>query len=217
MADNADEGGCSRTYDDEPENDAREGARARPAHEGTATAAHVEIPSTAEIKTIDASKIRYETVWKKDDFKYVTEGVVRLWDDQTGGQMSHFTKQQRLKNVCVVAYDRNEVIAVSTISLEDHQGLWCKVGFFQCLVHKDYQRKGVAKQLALLCKNVLADYSKEHPDEQIQAMGMKLSASLLGERSKRPFWPELGMSVIGYNEYNMQIRIAWFDHIRLEY
>ena len=164
----------------------------------------------------DISNIRYEDVWQKPS-EEVKRGVSELWDEQTKGQMTEEMKRKRMEFVCVVAYDGEKVVAVSTIVRQKNQGLWCTIGYFRCIVHSDYRRKGVATQLAIRCKAVLAEYSKKHPDQRIQAMGMTMPGNILGDRGKQPFWPELGMTLHGYNQANMQLRVAWFDHVRLDY
>jgi len=168
-----------------------------------------------EKKDVDISNIRYENVWKNVS-EEVKKGVFELWDEQTGGAMTDEMKQERIKTVSVVAIDGEKVVAISTLSIQKQQSLWCTIGYFRCIVDADYRRKGVASQLAIRCKKVLAEYSEEHPKQQIKAMGIQMPIKFLGDRGKRPFWPELGMSLVGFGQGQMQLRIAWLDHVKLD-
>ncbi len=200
------------TLDDEkPENPTKEESPAAAAAATTTTTT----TSTTDEKN-NTSNLRYQNVWKNVD-EEVKKGVYELWDEQTGGAMTAEMKRNRIESASVVAYDGEKVVAVSTIALQKHQSLWCKVGYFRCIVHSEYRRKGVASQLAIRCKKVLAEYSEEHPDQRIHAMGIQISGKLLGDRGKQPFWSELGMAMVGYSQGNMQLRIAWLDHVRLDH
>jgi hypothetical protein len=165
---------------------------------------------------LDVANIRYANVWNKDD-ENVQKGVMDLWDNQFGDGMTTEMKKKRLGSVCVVAYDGEQVIAVSTLVINPNKGLWCKIGYFRCMVRSNYRLKGVATQLAVECKQVLAEYSKIHPSENIKAFGTMVDGKHLGEKGRKPFWPKTGMTIIGYNELGMQFRIAWLDSARVEF
>lgn len=166
---------------------------------------------------IDVTKIRYSNVWNKND-ETVQKGVMDLWDDQFGDGMTADVKKKRLGAVCVVAYDgENNVIAVSTLIVNPNKSLWCKVGYFRCMVRSGDRLKGIATQLAVECKQVLAEYSKAHPGENIKAFAMMVNGKQFGAHGKKPFWPKTGSTIVGYNEIGMQVRIAWLEDARVEY
>ena len=165
---------------------------------------------------INVTNIRYSNVWKKAD-EAVQKGVMDLWDDQFGKGMTADVKKKRLGAVCVVAYDgENNVIAVSTLIVDRNNSLWCKVGYFRCMVRAEYRLKGIATQLAIECKKVLAEYSKVHPSENIKAFGTMVNCKQFGAHGKKPFWPKTGLTIVGYNEIGMQVRIAWLDDAKVE-
>lgn len=161
-------------------------------------------------------EITYKDYWQKNDEK-ARKDVMELYDDQLGKNLTQDTKRARLKLMCVVAYHGEKAIAVSTIDVRRTENYWCRIGYFRCLVHKDYRRKGVASQLMIQCKEVISNFSKENPGLKINGIGAHLQFNLIGERSRKPFWPEVNMSLVGYIENNLQVRIAWFDHVRFQY
>lgn len=162
--------------------------------------------------------IRYENVWKMANEK-ARKGAMQLWEDETKGAMPKKMQEARADLLAVVAYDGEKVIAVSTLQTELNRGLWCRIGYFRCIVRTEYRKKGVATELLQTCYKILSEYAKENPTERIQALGVTVEKKLCPERAAKPVWPEIGtgMTLCGYNEHGMQVRLAWFEHVKLQY
>jgi GNAT superfamily N-acetyltransferase len=162
--------------------------------------------------------IRYENVWKMANEKART-GAMQLWEDETNGTMPKKMQEARADLLAVVAYDGENVIAVSTLQTELNRGLWCRIGYFRCIVRSEYRKKGVATELLQECYKLLSEYSKENSGEKIHALAVSIDKKLCPERAAKPVWPEVGtgMTLCGYNEHGMQIRLAWFEHVQLQY
>lgn len=165
---------------------------------------------------IDVSELRYQNVWKEAD-ETARKGVMDLWTDEFGDKMTQKQKDGRIDMICVVCYHGEKVVAVSTIAIEPNQGLWIKIGYFRCMVHSDYRRNGIATQLVNECKAALSKFSKEHPSENLKALGATFSMGMLGDIAKKPVWPEVGLSLVGYNSEGMQVRLAWLDDVEVAY
>jgi len=165
---------------------------------------------------IDVSELRYQNVWKEAD-ETVRKGVMDLWTEEFGDKMEQKQKEGRLDMICVICYHGEKVVAVSTMTIEPNEGLWIKIGFLRCMVHSDYRRNGIATQLVNECKAALSKFSKEHPSQNLKALGATFSMGMLGDIAKKPVWPEVGLSLVGYNSEGMQVRLAWLDDVEVAY
>merc|ERR1719413_84366 len=131
--------------------------------------------------------------------------------------MPEKAKKERLDHICVVCWHGEKVVAISTIVITPNQNLWIKLGMFRCMVHEDYRRNGIATQLINECKKALSKYSKEHPSQEIKAIGVTFSKSMFPELAKKPFWPENNLTLVGYSNDGMQVRLAYFDDAEVKY
>jgi hypothetical protein len=62
---------------------------------------------------------------------------------------------------------------------------------------------------------VLEPWSAAHPEERVAGIATILVSPNYAEKQKRPVW-EPGLTLIGYTPQGQQIRVAWFDHARVD-
>ena len=156
--------------------------------------------------------LKYKTVWKIDNPK-VCKDALELW--KSLGILPAGQEEDRLKSLCVVAYHGNELAAVSTIGIEYFNNVQAKAAWFRCCVKEEYRRSGIATELAVRCKSVMENWSKEHPREKVLGFGTVVESPNLTSMTKRPIWPRTGMILVGHDKRGLQIRYVWFDHARL--
>mmetsp|Transcript_4212 Transcript_4212/g.10935 ORF Transcript_4212/g.10935 Transcript_4212/m.10935 type:complete len:202 (-) Transcript_4212:303-908(-) len=166
---------------------------------------------------IDISNIVYRNVFKRDKDEETTKAVMQLWDDELDEEISKALKANRIPFISVVAFEGDKAIGVSTMTMEASPALWVKIGFFRCLVRKEYRRNGIATQLAIECKKALAEWSEANPGENLKAMGTYTHKNLLKEKTKQPVCEKTGLTLVGYNAAGLQIRLAWLDNARLKH
>ena len=65
-------------------------------------------------------------------------------------------------------------------------------------------------------RNVLERWSLEAPQEQVQGVAAVIQAANIEEMKRLPKWPRSGLDLVGYTQDGQQIRVAWFDHARLD-
>jgi len=171
-----------------------------------------------EKKTIEHGiyTITYEDIFKKNDYK-AEQGIMGLWLQEFGDKMSIDVRLTRSKQACVVAYDGDKVVGVSTMTLDVSQTMWCRIGYLRCMVAKNYRRCGIASELAIACKKVLTTYAANHPKEKLKAMGILIDRRQFGKKGNQPIWPKSGLVITGYNELGMQMRLAWLDNAEVDY
>jgi len=183
--------------------------------ESAAAAAAEETEEEKPKREVDVSNIEFKNVWRMANAN-AQKGARKLWHNETDGAMTKEMCDHRVDLLCFVAYDGDEVIAVSTVDIQPNQGLGCRIAYFRCIVHSDYHRKGVGSRLAVEVKKVVGEYSRENPEEKINCMGMQVFKGMLGKRGAKPFWPELNMILVGYSNDGLQARIAYFDHVEVD-
>lgn len=121
----------------------------------------------------------------------------------------------RLEQLCYLARHGDRTVGVSTASLGRLPQLRGDFFFFRCLVAPDYRRHGVARALAVLCRQRLERWSQEHPEARALGMAAVVESPALNELSRLPVWPASGLTLVGYADRERQIRVAWFGHARL--
>jgi hypothetical protein len=127
--------------------------------------------------------------------------------------------EERAKELCAAAYLRGELIGVSTMVLDILPQLKARFGFFRCLVAPEHRQQGLARVLAVHSRNLLADWSKRHPEEKVLGMAAIVESPTLDGASKAPVWqaPGInGLALIGYTKNGRQIRVSWFEHACLD-
>ncbi|HXV24451.1 MAG TPA: hypothetical protein VED46_09345, partial [Alphaproteobacteria bacterium] len=127
--------------------------------------------------------------------------------------------EERVKELCTLAYREDELIAVSTMVLDMLPQLRARFGFFRCLVAPEHRRQGLAYLLGVHCGHLLSAWSKLNPEEKVLGMATIVESPALDEFSKAPVWPAPGvngLTLIGYTTKGRQIRVSWFQHARLD-
>lgn len=156
--------------------------------------------------------LTYKTVWQIKNEK-VKKDALELW--RSTGSLPEGQEKDRLKSLCVVAYNGNELAGVSTIGIDYFNNVKANIAWFRCLVKDEYRRSGVATELAARCKGVMEEWSKTHPADKLHGFGTIVESPNLTSMTKRPIWPRTGMILVGHTQKGLQIRLVWFDHAYL--
>ena len=159
-----------------------------------------------------ALQLTYKTVWQIPN-ETVKKDTLELW--RRYNALPEGQEEDRLKLVCVVAYnnkDHDQLVGVSTILIEYCHTVQAKIALFRCLVHEEYRRSGVATELAVRCKGVMAAWSTTHPAANLAGFGTIVESPHLTRLTTRPIWPRTGMILVGHTQRGLQIRLVWFEH-----
>ena len=73
----------------------------------------------------------------------------------------------------------------------------------------------IATELVMRCKDVLAQWSLDNPQESLLDFGTVVESQHL--RRINPNWERSGLMLVGYKLNGSQIRLAWFQHARVKY
>jgi GNAT superfamily N-acetyltransferase len=127
--------------------------------------------------------------------------------------------EERVKELCAAAYLGDEMVGVSTIALGPLRLLKGRFGLFRCLVVPEHRHQGVGRKLVVYSRALLAEWSKDHPEEKVLGMAAIVESTKLDALGKNPVWTAPGvhgLTLIGYTAGGRQIRVSWFEHARLD-
>jgi len=153
---------------------------------------------------------RYVTAWKKND-PQVEKDVLATWRENKS-LPGYATPEKRLAELCVIAYSGEEVAGISSIELAYYPPLKRRFGFFRAFTVPKFGRQDIARHLAVHCRDTIREWSIAHPEEQISGMMAFYQAKGMG-RTPVGF---SGLTLIGYSPEGYQVRLVWFDHIRIQ-
>lgn len=157
--------------------------------------------------------LEYKIVWMKND-PQVRQDALKLWKSLNA--LPPGTESDRLNSLCVVAYDGDELVAVSTIGIKYIPSVRAKIGWFRCLVRPEVRKKGVATELCVRCKNVMEEWSKNNLLEKVLGYGVVVESRNLATLSRKPIWPRTELALMGHTSNGQQMRLVWFDHAYFE-
>ena len=158
-------------------------------------------------------------VWQQQQhYPAIVEDAKTLWN-RLGALPQGVSAEERANQLCAVAYCDGEMLGVSTVHMGTLPSLpRCRLGFLRVLVAPEHQLRGVglARTMSVSSRDVLEQWSRDNPGERLLGMAAIIESPDLAEESKRLFWPENGLALVGYTAGGRQIRIVWFAHARLE-
>jgi len=158
--------------------------------------------------------VKMTAAWQRNDAKIIKDATdfwlkLRVLPPDV-------TPEQRVRELCAAAYVGDELAGVSTIELRHAPNLRCRLGFFRCLVSSAHRHRRIARRLTVYSRELLEQWSKDHPEEKILGMAAILESPNFDLLARRPKWGESKLWLIGYTPKGQQIRLTWFDHARLE-
>lgn len=157
------------------------------------------------------SGITYETAWQKKDEKIMKDACA-IWVEM-GVIKDPAQGMQRAQVLCVVAYDGDKMVGISTIEVKVHEQVHAKACHFMCVVRPDYRRRHIATELAERCNVVTEEWSKENPSFQVLAFSIRVQSPNLVMKALKPVWNNK-LIFIGYSQEGLPYYLRWFKHAR---
>lgn len=158
---------------------------------------------------VPASEITYKIAWQKNNEK-ISKDACALWME-SGAMKQPEAGIARAKLLCVVAYDGDKLVAVSTITVGVQQQVYAKVCHFMCIVRPEYRRRHIATELAMRCLVVTEGWSKANPTYKILAFVIQVQTQDLVMKCYKPVWNNK-INFIGYSQEGAPLYLRWFRH-----
>ena len=160
-------------------------------------------------------QIAYATAWDRDDSTHAANAKA-FW---TGlGLLKPAAAEERVKELCSLAYANGQLVGVTTVVLDFHPPLNSRFAFYRCAVAPDFRRHYLATLLTRHTLTTMEAWSLENPQEEVQGIAAILQARELGSKAVHPQWADynIHLNLVGFDPHGDQIRVAWFRHARLE-
>lgn len=160
------------------------------------------------------SDIVFKTAWRRNDPQQM-EDAKEFWARLDLVQPA--VRDERAKQIGVLAYLEDQVVAVTTAELVVLPGLRARFAVTQIAVVPDLRLKSIGLQTTGQFLTVLEAWSARHPEEKVMGMAAVIQADQWGDKKREPVWTDWGLDIAltGYTPRNEQIRIAWFRHARV--
>lgn len=161
------------------------------------------------------SEITFKNVWQKED-QSIAQSVVDLW---TKNKIlpADVAPEERVKEICGLAYDGNEVVGVTTCTIRYMGQLRSHAAFVRCFIEPGHRAHSTGRNLTAETKIYLSDWSEANPELQVRGMAVVVQSAIIKAmpRFGVPVWNKTKLFVIGFTEDDDQVRFTWFDHIIL--
>lgn len=156
-----------------------------------------------------SSSITYKIAWKKNDQKMIDDAI-NFWKE-SGMLQKNMTGETRAKMLCVVAYDGDNLIGVSTTAISMQPQVMVKACWFRCLVHPDYRQQKIATELASRSLVATEEWSKENPEKKVLCFTIRVETPALFPKCRQPVWHKK-LNLIGYTEQGLPLYLYWYKH-----
>lgn len=158
------------------------------------------------------TSIRFVDAWRKNDPKFEADALA-FWKredvipDETDAA-------ERVKQLALLAYDGDELVAITTIQVRAFPRLRQKFAFLRGIVASNYREQHLAIMMGKPVHDLIEKHALAHPHENIAGLAAIVSSPLIGARPN-PYPNGAGFVLIGYTPYGEQVRVSWFDHFRV--
>jgi hypothetical protein len=166
-----------------------------------------QLDGTAELE------VTYVDCWQKADPKAEADATA-LWKE-LGVLPEGVEATERVKELCVLAYAKDELAAISTVVVRHLPFLKNNFGMFRTVVAPKFRRHSLARIMPREARDVLEVWALANPDAGVMGLGTVVQSAEIQAQSRAAVWRTSGLTLVGYNERNEQIRIAWFGHARV--
>ncbi|MDE2462890.1 MAG: hypothetical protein KGO02_04130 [Alphaproteobacteria bacterium] len=163
------------------------------------------------------SEIAFRTAWQRKDATLARDARV-FWQG-LGGVVTAQEMDERIPQLCAVAYDGPGVVAVSTTFFYDLPRLRGRFAYYRTTVAPSHRQQNMASRLCSYSRAALQGWAQEHPEERLKGLLIVLqSRDLFPNRRHLPVIRQLDLELIliGYTQGGEQMRIVWFDDAHVE-
>jgi hypothetical protein len=160
----------------------------------------------------DALEVR--PAWRRDD-PQIEADAIEFWT-RLGLLPPGASAEQRTKELIAAAYRGDRLVAVSTATIEWFEHLRARFAVLRGATDPEYRRSRAQLALAVPSRNLLERWALDHPEERLAGGIAFVETAEWGDFAKLPVWPESELTFIGYTTDGRQVRVAWFDHYRVD-
>jgi hypothetical protein len=124
--------------------------------------------------------------------------------------------EDRVKELIAAAYRDGRLVAVSTATIEWFDHLRARFAVLRGATDPAHRRGRAQLALAAPSRDLLERWALDHPEERLAGGIAFVETSEWGDFARLPVWPESELTFIGLATDGRQVRVAWFDHYRVD-
>lgn len=148
--------------------------------------------------------------WRLNDPTFERDALA-FW--QHSGALGRTVKpEQRVKELCTVAYAGDELVGVGTAAIRHIDVFNCRVAMFRCSVARESRMMHAATDLAVKAVALLEQWSFDNPQEKVLGAGAVVQSQALVDHERNMVWPDTKLAFVGYTAQGEQLRVRWFNH-----
>ena len=156
----------------------------------------------------------FRPAWQLDD-PSIGRDAIAFWN-RVGILPPGVRPEDRVGELVAVAYRNRAVIGVATAQLTHIKTLHGRFAAYRCAVDPAHRRQGLALALTIYARDLLEQWSLEHPEEKVLGLAAVVENPDLAVRLREPVWPTLRLNLAHFLPDGRQLRVAWFAHARVE-
>jgi hypothetical protein len=161
------------------------------------------------------SEITFRPAWRLNDAQ-VGHDARELWASVEA--IDPEVLEARAGELVAAAYTGARLVSVATAELSYRARLNARLAMYRTYVIPEERRNLMSRKLAVFSRDVLERWSADNPAEKVLGMGALIQAHEYSDRQRNPVWREMGLNLdfVGFTPEGYQLRVAWFQHARLE-
>ncbi len=158
------------------------------------------------------TSITFVDAWRKDDPKLEADALA-FWKRENA-MPDESDATERVKQLAILAYEGDELVAITTIHVRPFERLRQKFAFLRGMVAKAHRQQLLAISMGKPVYDLIEAHALAHPEENIAGLAAVVSSPLLGVRPN-PYPNGAGLVLIGYTSHGEQVRVSWFKHFQV--
>jgi hypothetical protein len=155
-------------------------------------------------------KLIFKDVWKKND-STAERDAIAAWT-AAGILPPGVDPKDRIRELCVVAYDGDKLAAISTCEIRMVPHVRQKMAVSRGFILPDFRRGGIGHGLTNAVYESMERYALANPDLRIGGMAGIVVVKINKQEVQTVFE---GMIFAGYTVNDEPIMLRWFNHFRI--
>lgn len=154
------------------------------------------------------------TAWRRDDPEIEADAIA-MWT-RLDVLPKDVRPEDRAKQLVAAAYQGDRLAAVCTAVIEPIPFLRARFLVLRSLTDPDFRRSHAQIALALPVKDILEEWAKAHPAEEVAGVIGFVEPGAWGDFAQLPVAPVWAWTLVAYTHDGHQVRAVWFDHYRVK-
>ena len=159
-----------------------------------------------------------QPAWQRNDPKIAADAMA-LWR-RLNALPRDTRPEERIKELCAAAYYDGELAGVSTVAVKTLPPFPCRFAFYRCLVAPEHGLIALSRKLTLFSGDIISAWARDNPQENVMGSVAILENQKADALARIPVWKVPGLSngytLAGYTSTELQVRIHWYAHARLD-